>query len=520
MRNPNIIMLVLDTQRAKRMSMYGYEKDTTPVLSEFTQDAAIFDRGISPAPWTVPAHASLFSGLYPTVHQTTQSYATLPDEIPTLAEKLGEAGYHTVGFCNNPLVSVLDNGLKRGFERFYNYSGTFPDVPDIGEQNVIKETRRKVTEFLQRVSMPVERAVGSNPIFLKLALMPWFVPIWTRLGRFKGDTRRSLQDVSDYFKYHAAANDEPLFMFINMMETHLPYYPPRQVIDRWVPYLRKDKEARDFLSRFNVESYRWVAPLIEPFSEKQETVLKDVYDAEVAYQDRQLARLFRTLKRTGQLENTMVIILADHGESHGEHDFMGHAFVNYDEVIHVPLMIRYPDGGFGGGQRITKNVSTRRAFHTALEAAGIDYEHYGHTMPELSLRRTVEGHTPEGETVIAEAFPVMNFVNVMEMNNPEAIDMFRVRKLRRSLFEGSYKLMDVGGQSDEFFDISTDPYELTNILDNPFGYENDIIRMERRLQEFAAELEGHRDGVMAGDQIDYSNNPELLERLRGLGYIE
>ena len=249
-------------------------------------------------------------------------------------------------------------------------------------------------------------------------------------------------------------------------------------------------------------------------------MLKDVYDAEIAYQDRQLARLFRTLKRSGQLDNTMVIILADHGESHGEHDFMGHAFVNYDEVIHVPLMIRYPDGGFKAGHRVKNNVSTRRVFNTVMEAAGVEYEQYDRTMLDMSLRQEVEGNTPEGEAVIAEAFPVMNFVNVMEMNNPEAIDLFRVRKLRRSIFEGDYKLMDVGGQSDEFFDIAKDPDELTNILDNPFGYENDIIRMERRLQEFTAELEGHRDGVMAGDQIDYSNNPELLERLRGLGYIE
>ncbi|MGF1503659.1 MAG: sulfatase-like hydrolase/transferase, partial [Anaerolineae bacterium] len=90
MTKPNIIMLVLDTMRAERMSVYGYQKETTPVLGEFAEDATVFERAFAPAPWTVPSHASMFTGLYPTVHQTTQSYATLPDEIPTLAELLAQ----------------------------------------------------------------------------------------------------------------------------------------------------------------------------------------------------------------------------------------------------------------------------------------------------------------------------------------------------------------------------------------------------------------------------------------------
>ncbi|MGF1506357.1 MAG: sulfatase, partial [Anaerolineae bacterium] len=426
------------------------------------------------------------------------------------------------GFCNNPLVSVLDNGLKRGFEKFYNYSGTFPDIPDIGDAEPIREARREITQFLQKISGPVERAGSDNPLVLKLAMMPWFVPIWTRLGRFKGDTKRSLQDIADYIRHYSTSGEErPFFMFINMMETHLPYYPPRSISEKWVPYLRKDKEARDFLAKFNVESYRWVAPMIEPFSDKQEKVLRDTYDAEIAYQDRQLRRLFRALKRIGQYDNTMIVVVADHGVSHGEHEFMGHAFVNYNEVAQVPMLVRHPES-FPGGRRISQNVSARRVFHTMLHAAGIEHQAYGHTAGELSLHNVLNGHddSPEDEVVLSEAFPVMNFVNVMEMNNPEAIEYFRVRKLRRTLVEGDHKLHMVGGQSDEFFDIKADPGETNNLLDNPIGYENDIIRMEQTLEEVAHRLESQRDGILAGEQIDYSDNPELLERLRGLGYLE
>lgn len=519
---PNIILLVLDTHRADRMGVYGYEKDTTPTLAELAEQATIFDSAISTAQWTIPAHASLFTGLYPTVHQTYQSYATLPTGIPTIAELLHKHGYHTIGFCNNPLVGVLDNGLKRGFDKFFNYSATFPDVPDIGDDTVVRKAHRKATELLQKFSTPIERQFGRSPLLLKLAMMPLFVPFWTRLGRFKGDTRQSLRDVTAYLRHHHNTRPgQPLFMFINMMETHLPYYPPRQVIERWVPYFKRDREARDFVQRYNTQSYRWVAPMIEPFNALQETVLRDMYDAEIWYQDTQLRRLFRYLKRSGQLDNTLVVITADHGESHGDHDFMGHAFVVYNEIVRVPLIIRYPEL-FPADRRITHNVSTRRVFHTMLEAAGIEQHAFGHSAAELSLTRSVAGreHEPVDEVIVSEGYPPLNFINVMEMNNPEAIEPFRVRQMRRALFNDHRKLMTLADRPDEFFDVAQDRLETRNLLDNPLGYEQDILAMERELEDFIAVHEAQRDGTAAGAELDFSNNPELLERLRGLGYIE
>jgi len=520
---PNIIFLVLDTHRAERMSVYGYNKDLTPTLGRLAEESTVFDWAIAPAPWTIPSHASMFTGLYPTVHQTNQSYATLPEQIPTLAEILAQNGYETVGFCNNPLVGLLENGLKRGFNHFYNYSGTFPDIATIGpDASFLKKAHVYLTEQLQKISVPIERQFGQSPLLLKLAMMPFFVPVWTRLGKFKGDTDRSLHDVRDYLRYHHSTKpDTPLFMFINMMETHLPYYPPPAAIDKWVPYLKKDREARDFLQRFNLQTYRWVAPMIEPFTPMEHQVLSDVYDAEMAYQDRQLHKVFRYLKRSGQLDNTMVVIISDHGESHGEHDFMGHAFVNYNEIVRVPFMIHYPEM-FPANRRVEHEISARRIFHTILEAAGIEQEMNGHKASELSLTRSVEGKEkePQIELVVSEAPPPMNFINVMAMNNPEAIERFRVKQMRRAIYEDGRKLMTVADRSDEFFDVRLDYFEHNNLLDNPFGYENDILRLERQLEDFVLVAEAQRDGTAAGKHIDYSNNPELLDRLRALGYLE
>lgn len=523
-KQPNILMLVLDTHRLDRLSLYGYEKETTPAIDAFAQEGTTFDWAIATAQWTVPSHASMFTGLYPTVHRTNQSYTALSEEIPTLAEILSSHGYHTVGFCNNPLVGVLENGLKRGFDRFYNYSGYVPNVPGRRDKRRpfarFKKKQPPFEKTLNRVTNLLERQFGRSSILLWLSMREWFVPFWTQTGRFKGDTRQSLHDVVDYLRYHDATQpDEPYFIFINMMETHLPYHPPRRVVEHWAPYVRRDREARDFLKRFNVQSYRWVAPMIEPFTPLQEQVLCDVYDAEVAYQDRQLRRVFRYLTRSGQLEDTMVIIVSDHGESHGDHDFMGHAFVVYNELVRVPLTIRYPRM-FPAGKRIPDKVSTRRLFHTIMEATGIEHEAYGEKASRLSLARTVEGKDPEDEVVVAEAYPPWNFIEVMKLNNPEAIDAFRVEKMRRAIYDEGFKLMTVDGRPDEMFDMNGDPFETKNLLDNGVGHEKVRLDLQKLLEDYVVLAEAHRDGTAAGKEIDLSDNPELLDRLRGLGYIE
>lgn len=522
-KKPNIILLVLDTHRAERMSVYGYHKHITPTIDSLAETSTLFEWAIAPGQWTIPSHSSMFTGLYPTVHQTNQSYSSLPEDIPTLAELLRQGGYETVGFCNNPLVGVLDTGLKRGFNQFYNYGATFPDVPKIGDDKVWRKAQRILTDgLLKKISTPIERQFGRSPLLLKLATLPIFVPIWTRVLSFKGNTTQSLQDITDYLRYHKnTLADQPLFMFINMMETHLPYYPPPKAMDRWVPYLKRDREAREFLQTFNSQNYRWMAPIMEPLTDLQHNVLADVYDAEVAYQDHLLRKVFRYLRRSGQLDNTMVVVVSDHGESHGEHNFMGHAFSIYNELVRVPLLIRYP-AMYPKGRRVKHSVSTRRVFHTILEAAGVEHEAYGHTTHELSLARSAEGpdQEPADEYVVSEAYPPLNFINVMEMSNPAAIERFRVRQLRRAIYDNGGKLMTVDDRPDEFFDVRQDPTEDNNLLDNPLGYENSILQTENKMEDFIAIMEAHRSGIAGGKQVDYSNNPELLERLRGLGYIE
>ena len=119
----NIILLVLDTQRADRLSCYGYPKETSPQLDRFAAEATLFTHAIAPAQWTVPSHASMFTGLYPSRHGLLQMDGLLSPTFPTLAERLQQIGYYTAGFSNNIMVGVIENGLERGFDYLVNYAG-------------------------------------------------------------------------------------------------------------------------------------------------------------------------------------------------------------------------------------------------------------------------------------------------------------------------------------------------------------------------------------------------------------
>ena len=125
----NLLFVVLDTTRRDRLSLYGHRRDTTPALDDFASQAAVFERALSPAQWTIPSHASMFTGAYPSTHNLTEADRLLPEHFPTAAEILRGAGYQTAGFCNNPLVGVLNHQLTRGFDSFYNYVGAAINRP-------------------------------------------------------------------------------------------------------------------------------------------------------------------------------------------------------------------------------------------------------------------------------------------------------------------------------------------------------------------------------------------------------
>jgi len=524
---PDILLIVLDTLRADRLSCYGYPRETSPSIDAFAEGGVLFERAISPAQWTIPAHASFFTGEYPTTHMTTQIYDKHSKDQITLAEVLHREGYLTVGFCDNPLLGVVENGLDRGFEEFYNYCGTLPNRPAIADARprAVGRFAQRLARVLGRSTIPIQDLFAHKNLLLRIALHPRVVPLWQRLVNFKGNTAQSLRDVVGYLRTRQRKGVErPLFAFINLMETHLPYRPPPRFIRKFAPYYWRDCEALDFMQSYNLEHYGWMIPLTEPLTKLQHRVINDLYDAEVAYEDHLLRRLFVYLDEPEVRDNTLVIIASDHGEGLNHHNFVGHSLVAYDDLVRIPLIVRYPRR-YPKGERVSTPVSGRRIFHTVLEAAGVSpasssaggMQGAPVDMAGLSLARALDGPDPEVGIVFAEAYTPETLIALMESEDPGAIETFRCRLMRRAAYRDNYKLITVGDEPDELFDVVNDPEELDNLISEKPEVAAELSKL---LTEFLAEMETRRPTNWEASRLSLDENEEILDRLRGLGYVE
>jgi uncharacterized sulfatase len=507
---PDILFIVLDTQRADRLGCYGYDRAISPNIDRMAADGVRFEMGISPAQWTIPSHASMFTGLYPTAHQVTQSNHSLSEEQPQLAERMFQEGYETVGFCNNPLVGVLSNGFTRGFgDHFYNYGGAAPNAfrGYRIEDSWLQKVRNGASRGFRNFAQPIQNMFGHSELAFRLSLNAWMTPLWSRLANFKGQNERSVRHLVRFLQEREQyQTEQPLFLFLNLMETHLPFWPSAESLQKVAPYLLSDPLAQAEMKRWNREAYRWAAPLAEPMPPLERRVLSDLYDAEVAYQDSYLGTLFEMLAARKNAENTLTIIVGDHGDGLGEHQMVSHAFNAYQELVHVPLIMHWPQAI--KPRTVATPVSTRRVFHTMLTAAGDPHP--------LSLTNTIAGSDPEHETVFTEIYPPLNFVSALEHRQPELLARFRCTATRRAIVQNDWKLVTVDNAPDELFTLAQDPKELDNgILQHPA--ETEALNIQ--LDQFVQTVERQKADVTAGDTFDLQDE-RILQQLRGLGYIE
>ncbi|HVU09789.1 MAG TPA: sulfatase [Phototrophicaceae bacterium] len=512
MSKPDILLIILDTLRRDRLSVYGHTRPTSPGFDEFAARSTLFERAVAPSQWTIPAHSSIFTGLYPSAHGVIEANGQLSPTHPTLAEILQVGGYHTVAFCNNPLVGALDNGLQRGFDAFYNYASAVPNRPNDPETGSLRR-------HFRRWFRPYARRIGnhfaqSDELF-RVSLHPLLTPIWSKYINFKGNTARSIDDLIGYWDaYHQGGTDQPLFTFVNLMGAHLPYHPPQDVMNRIAPELRSDRAAYRYMNQFNADAASWASPPETPFSEWQRVVLNGFYDAEIAYQDHYLNKLLNHLLTTGALDHTCVIVAADHGEGHGEHDLFGHSFNVYQELVHVPLAIHAPD--FAPGQHVSENVSTRRLFHTILDLAGmtppLDENDPNANVAGLSLLNALKRSSDsEGGLAFSEAFPPSIFLNVLEHNSPALVDRLRLRQVRRAVYDGDHKLVMREDQVEGLFDVANDPAETRDLTaDQP----KEIEALEGKVKAFV-ETMGQPPDVHTAEA-----DAKVIEQLKALGYIE
>ncbi len=507
---PDIVLLVLDTQRVDRLSCYGHPSETSPYLDELAADATLFRHAFSAAQWTVPSHTSMFTGLYPGRHNMLHASSQLPDTLTTLSERLASNGYFTAGFCNNPLIGVVNTGLHRGFQSFLNYSGWMTSRPNQTRTNlsIFDRYRRHFKRMLAASVTTIQDFFAHSDLLLDLSFYPLLAPLWQTALSFKGNTAKALNDAAKlHVERKGIEEGQPIFSFINLMGTHMPYHPPSRFTERFAPQVQHSKAAQRYLRQFNSDVFGWLAPLTSVMNKEHKETLDGMYNAEVANQDELVGAFLKKLRTSGALDNTLLIVCADHGEHLGEKQLMGHSISLYNELVHVPLIIRDPSGDFPRGSTLEQVVSTRRIFHTALTAAdqGTEFEQ------SLTLAQSSD---PDHSSIFAMGVTPQNLLNVIQRRRPDLIQTRHCDQPRYALWNDRYKLIQANDNDAELYDIFDDPNENVNLHDI---LPEQMKAMQERLRTFMSHISS---ADTTTEETDEYNEPQVYRRLRDLGYLE
>ncbi|MGH7541139.1 MAG: sulfatase family protein, partial [Gemmatimonadota bacterium] len=396
---------------------YGHGRDTSPRLEALAREGVRFDHAIAPAPWTLPSHASMFTGRHP--HELSADWRTpLDDEHPTIAEFLRERGYATAGFVANMGYCGWESGIDRGFLHY-------EDVP--------------VSPAQVAVSSAMARALINHPAVRRL------------VGSDENVVRKSAAEVNAAFLAwldRRAPADHPYFAFLNYYDAHAPYMPPE-------PYRTAfaSGEPRGGVSPL----HRWNAnPFGTPPGPEEIRAEREAYEATIAYVDAQIGRLVDELEARGRLDRTVLVVTSDHGEEFGEHGVYDHGNSLYLESLHVPLVIRYP-ARLPAGRRVAGPIPLRRLAATLADLAGFDA---ADRLPGKSLASAWDGPP--------EAAPVLSEVS----HAPGLPDWFPVsRGDMRSVIHGDWHYILRGDGVEELFDTAVDPGERANLAGVPAAME-------------------------------------------------
>ncbi|HSS48424.1 MAG TPA: sulfatase [Thermoanaerobaculia bacterium] len=429
-----ILLITVDTLRADALSCYRAQTPGTPALDALAGDSVVFRQARSAAPWTLPALASAMTGVSPQVHLATELGGRVPDRLTTIAEVLRRAGYRTAALVSSPLLGRAAH-LDQGFQEYTAFPG---------------ETGMAGT----RPADP-DRLAGLASRWLR--------------GKDK----------------------DRFFLWVHFYDPHTPYEPPAAYLQGLEPPpgMRRDLTVEEHLAiRLRQR---------DPAPAEREWV-RQLYRAEVRWVDAAVGTLIAELKRSGHYEDTLIVLLSDHGDEFWEHGRVGHGHTLYEELLRVPFLVKLP-GDPGGHRRgeIGTPVSTASLAATILDLAGKPLPPSFPAAPSLApwLRGETEAILPGPEPLLS--------TGVQRLEEQEAI-----------LF-GGFKLIrwETSGRQ-ELYDVDHDPEETADLAASaPRKVKEGGLLLDRRDAESnraRKELGLHRERVTL--------DPEAMKRLRALGY--
>ncbi|MFB6250536.1 MAG: sulfatase [Halobellus sp.] len=508
----NVLFVVMDTVRKDRLTPYGYDRNTTPNLDAFADEATVFEQAVAPAPWTLPVHASLFTGMYPSQHGADQENPYL-EGATTLAQTLSRAGYDTACYSSNAWITPYTH-LTDGFDEQDNF---FEVMPGDFLSGPLARAWKTMNDY------EALRAVADKLVSLGNTAHEYFAG-----GEGADSKTPAVIDQTQAF----IADSDRSFAFINLMDAHLPYHPPDEFAAEFAPGVDSMAVCQ------NSKEYNSGARDID---ESEWTDIRNLYDAEIAHIDAQLGRLFDWLKAEGQWDDTMVVVCADHGELHGEHDLYGHEFCLYDPLVNVPLLVKHPALE---ADRRDDQVELIDLYHTVLDALDVDGGTPAAAGEEaVALDRTrslLAGSYREFEYVpgadrdpgqrgdgacafIEYSRPVVELKQLEEkaadagISLPENSRFYsRMRAARRT----DAKYVRIDRINDEAYRLDADPDETDDLAgaDDPA-----IAEVADTLSEFESAVGGAWTDALDDDVSDETveeMDDDAQKRLRQLGYLE
>jgi arylsulfatase A-like enzyme len=396
----NIILISLDTVRADHLSLYGYQRPTTPNLERWARQGVVFENAMAPSSWTLPSHASIMTGLLP--HQHGANWQSPMRGNPwTLARILDSQGYEAAAFNANLYYGYAGWGLQPGFEVYGDDSSSL---------------RHNLVSTL------------AGQTLLQPSYSLWFRP--DRLDR------RSAQQVNqEVFRWFQHKPERPFFLFVNYFDAHEPFIAP-------VPYDRHFGSASNELAE-KASQLMQHQDSSQTLSDTEHETLIASYDDCLASLDSELNTLLTFLSSQPEWSNTVVIITADHGEAFGEHGAYGHGWNLYREVLHVPLVVL--GGGIPAGVRVQRLTGTRKIFATVLDL-------------------TMGGGQPFARHSLRAFWtPCQQSNDSQRVLISELLSRTSSREDSVSVFAGQWHYLEDSGGYKQLYDWTSDPAERVNL---------------------------------------------------------
>jgi len=478
---PNVLWIVWDTARADHLGLYGSDRDTTPFLDEWAKNARVFENCLSTAGYTLPSHAAMFTGLLPSENCANNGNKSLGDQYTTIAELLQGAGYRTYLYSANPNISAARN-FAQGFD-----VAEHPWIEKYHDR-AIALVRSKLPDYDNSSEL---RARLDDASAGTAGLTPWNIKAAGEIAR---DAAVSWLEGSD--------PDKPYFVFMNYMEAHRPYIPPRG--------FREQLMTPDQVNASYEVDRSWL-PMWEftfglrDYTDEEIELTRATYDAAVLELDAMLKELLEDLKQRGHLDDTVVIVTSDHGEHLGEQHMLDHQYSVYQALLHVPLVVHYPPR-FAPG-RDDRPVMNFDLFPTLVELTGVEPP----AGPQ-SQARSLLG-PPDRRERLAEdpAFSPLG-IRIVSQEHPDW-DPSSWQRIQRTLIDGTDKFIWGSDGEHGLFDLEADPFETRNLLSDNAAR---AAEMQMALAEYYETLQLCTESTEEIEQL----SPEQRELLKSLGYVE